>query len=471
MMVTKRGKTYYAVYHDSATNKRVRRSLQCTDKGAAEILEGEIVRRAARVHAGIVDPYEAHAKRPLTEHVDDWHASLIDNAATQAYADLSKKRVTTILDSIGAKLWPDLDPNRIAAYLAERRRMGLSTESTNHYTRRIKQFCRWLVKSKRAPDNPLECLRLLNSRADRRHDRRAFDPDELRQLLNAVQNAPPRFGMKGPERTMLYKLAASTGLRAGELRTLTPRSFDLDADTPVVTVGAAYSKHRREDVQPIRGDLADELRKYLDGRKPTVPVFTMPFWTSVSKMLRADLRRARRLWIRTVEGREERRKQWESGFLTYRDDAGRVLDFHAFRHTFITYLALGGVHPKTAQQLARHSTITLTMDRYTHTNRTADAAALDALPDLSVSKPQPEILRATGTTEHRPNAPVSYLGQSSVRTRGKASGHVRMNATTCHHEKSLQNKGKPAYSPSVSTIEGGGTRTHDLRLKRPMLYH
>ena len=38
--------------------------------------------------------------------------------------------------------------------------------------------------------------------------------------------------------------------------------------------------------------------------------------------------------------------------------------------------------PKTAQQLARHSTITLTMDRYSHTIRGQLATALDVLPDL-----------------------------------------------------------------------------------------
>jgi hypothetical protein len=37
-------------------------------------------------------------------------------------------------------------------------------------------------------------------------------------------------------------------------------------------------------------------------------------------------------------------------------------DLYALRHTFISNLAAGGVHPKTAQGLARHSTITLTMD-------------------------------------------------------------------------------------------------------------
>jgi hypothetical protein len=49
------------------------------------------------------------------------------------------------------------------------------------------------------------------------------------------------------------------------------------------------------------------------------------------------------------------------------DDQGRVVDFHALRHTpalrsfsvggFITNLARTGVHPRYAQVLARHSTI------------------------------------------------------------------------------------------------------------------
>ncbi|MFH5804676.1 hypothetical protein [Alienimonas sp. DA493] len=39
--------------------------------------------------------------------------------------------------------------------------------------------------------------------------------------------------------------------------------------------------------------------------------------------------------------------------MAYRDAAGRVLDFHALRHTFVTNLARSGVHPKHAQALAR----------------------------------------------------------------------------------------------------------------------
>ena len=72
-----------------------------------------------------------------------------------------------------------------------------------------------------------------------------------------------------------------------------------------------------------------------------------------------------------------------------------MADFHSFRHTFISNLARGGVHPKLAQALARHSTITLTMDRYSHTVLGEQSDALAALPDLTGPARQEQ--RATGT--------------------------------------------------------------------------
>jgi integrase len=60
-----------------------------------------------------------------------------------------------------------------------------------------------------------------------------------------------------------------------------------------------------------------------------------------------------------------------------------VADFHALRHTFITNLAMSGVHPKVAQDLARHSTIELTMSRYSHTVMEQRSEAVARLPAFS----------------------------------------------------------------------------------------
>jgi hypothetical protein len=85
--------------------------------------------------------------------------------------------------------------------------------------------------------------------------------------------------------------------------------------------------------------------------------------------------------------------------IPYKDEAERVFDFHATRHQYITGLVLGDAKPKQAQMLARHSSIKLTLDRYTHLDIEGAASALDALPDYTSPKPtaDKQALQATGT--------------------------------------------------------------------------
>ena len=85
-----------------------------------------------------------------------------------------------------------------------------------------------------------------------------------------------------------------------------------------------------------------------------------------AKLVKADLAAARKAWIEKSQTPVEKKLREESSVLTFRDEAGRVFDFHSLRHQYVSNLAAAGIHPKIAQTLARHSTITLTMDRYTH---------------------------------------------------------------------------------------------------------
>lgn len=161
-----------------------------------------------------------------------------------------------------------------------------------------------------------------------------------------TRNGPTRYKMTGPERALLYRMAVETGLRAGKIRSPTPQSFNLAGDPPTATVEAGYSKHRREDVQPLPSTLAAELRGATANCPLDSPVFRMPPPDAVVKMLRADLADARSAWIEEAPDNTERELCETSSFLAYRDEAGRVADFHALRHAFITNLARAGVHPK-----------------------------------------------------------------------------------------------------------------------------
>jgi len=99
-------------------------------------------------------------------------------------------------------------------------------------------------------------------------------------------------------------------------------------------------------------------------------------------MIRADMMEARTLWLSESEDSDDRANRDASDFMKDETLDG-LADFHSLRHTFISMLAVSGVNPKVAQQLARHSTITLTMDRYTHLPSEQLTRAVGLLPDLS----------------------------------------------------------------------------------------
>jgi site-specific recombinase XerD len=44
--------------------------------------------------------------------------------------------------------------------------------------------------------------------------------------------------------------------------------------------------------------------------------------------------------------------------------------FHDLRHSHATHLLVAGVHPKVAQERLGHSTITTTLDLYSHVTET-----------------------------------------------------------------------------------------------------
>jgi len=149
---------------------------------------------------------------------------------------------------------------------------------------------------------------------DRRHDRRSLTDEELARLIAAAEQGAAIVRMTGPDRAMLYRVAVGTGFRANELRSLTPESFDLDADPPTVTVEAGYSKHRRKDVQPIRQDLADLLWPWLETRSRGRPVFeSMPDKTA--KMMKKDLAEAKAKWVMEVKSPEAQKERLDSSFL------------------------------------------------------------------------------------------------------------------------------------------------------------
>ncbi len=348
------------------------------DKVATAQLAAKLEKETELAEAGIIDKYKEHRKRPLAEHLDDFKTSLINKGTTEKHACLVYNRAKAVIENCGFIFIPDISASKVQIYLGERRRSGLSIRSSNFYLQAIKQFSRWLVADNRTTENPLAYLQGQNPKTDIRHARRALSIDELDQLITGTLKGQEHSNMTSKERAILYTLAVNTGLRASELASLTWQSFNLSDSKPSVTVLAAYSKHRRDDILPLRPDIAQQLKTFRQTQTEE-KVFANFQPNKAANMFRKDL---------------------EIAGIDYIDQSGRVADFHALRHTFISNLSQSGVSPKIAQSLARHSTIGLTMDTYTHIGLHDERAALEKLPDLpAIDDKQKAVAMKSGTDD------------------------------------------------------------------------
>ncbi len=383
---TVKSKKWYGRYRDAdGTEHRV---PLATDKRIAQQMLNDILNQVERAKAGIVDEVIEKAKIPLSEHLEDFRQHLMAKNDTPLHV---KNTVNMIKYIAATRKWYDtrsLKAAELEAFLNFiRKERNLSIERCNHYIRAVKCFSRWMVDNDRMEKDPFRRIKVLNTATDQRHHRRPLSAEEFTLMIDAARTGPPTQGLSSRDRVMLYYIAAWTGFRKKELGSLTPRHLFLDSTVPYLTVPASYSKRKRNDMQFLHPGLVELLKAWLAKRNPGPEEILFPISKEISgvdrntaEMIAYDLAAARNFWIAESQTPEEEKKREESDFLKYKDSQGKFADFHGLRHTFITNLSLNGVDPKTAQTLARHSTMELTMNVYTHLNDKRQIDAINLLP-------------------------------------------------------------------------------------------
>jgi integrase len=502
------------------------------DRTAAEQMLAALVRKAELGKAGVSDPYEAHHARPLAEHLDDFERELTARDNAPRYVALVISRLRSLLTGCGFVFIHDLSASRAMDWLADLRRKGrpraelppgqewftareaaallgvkplsvgtavrrqrldaagkgkarrfpratvealqdrlaggVSVQTTNDYLSALKSFGRWLVKDRRTGESPFAHLSGGNARVDRRHDRRELEADELRRLLAAARDSGLSYrGLTGADRCALYAAACGTGYRAGGLASLTPESFDLAGDVPTATLAARRNKSRVVKVQPLPADVAELLRGYLAGKPAGQPV-----WGGT--------------WGRDRKGAEMLRIDLDAAGIPYAvagPDGPLYADFHALRHSYLTLGGRAGIDLRTLQELAGHSTPTLTA-RYSHRRLYDLAGAVEKLPNfLPGDGPSVETLRATGT-DGREGAnlrqPVESFRPACATAEAACVPMRRVDDAGPEREENaagpnpLELQGVEAGCVHLRAVEdraGDGARTHDSHVGNVALYH
>lgn len=210
----------------------------------------------------------------LSDHLADFRKARGQKGSTATHVKKTISRVKRIINDTGFESINDIDPESVEEVLQE---MLVTDEighrTYNHYLQAMDSFCRWMTP-KRMPFNPLSGMHRLNTEVDIRRKRRALSPREMAQLLESARNSGTLIEcFNGELRARLYFTSFLTGLRRREQGSLTPQSFNLEAEQPVIVIEAACSKHRKKDTLPIHPELLVLLKKWLPTLGPDEHLF------------------------------------------------------------------------------------------------------------------------------------------------------------------------------------------------------
>ncbi len=401
--------TYTAKYRDGE-GKVCEVATGCTDKDAARSVLAGLRKRAELVKAKVISPDQDriadHQKTPVADHITAYIDYQRDRGRNADHIKNYQTRLTRSADECRFRWLSELNADRLEKWLstlAEAPRAGdgdtspqlVSASVYNGYVEAWVAFGNWMIGKringrrsnmqgeKRLLVNPFGGIGKRDKSQDRRRVARAMTEAELSRLLKSARERPvvaaetvrrgPNKGERlivlsddrraklerlGAERALIYKTAILTGLRKGELRSMSVCDLSF-GDVPFVKLQARNEKNRQGSTLPIRSDLAAELRTWIAGKSSTDPVFRVP--SGLLDILDKDI---------------------EAAGIPKIDAEGRVVHFHALRHSFGTHLSRSGVTPRVAQAAMRHSNISLTMTTYTDPRLLDTAAAVESLPDF-----------------------------------------------------------------------------------------
>jgi integrase len=327
------------------------------DKRATQILLAQLEEKAARRRAGIPDPHQTG--RPLDDLLTEYLAVLESRDTGERHRQTVEKHVAAAMVSAKWQTLADVSLDGLTLHLGRLKKKGDANATLNAHARSVRGFVKWAARKERVAD-PLAEFSAYNEAVTRRRSRRILTDAELAALLAFVEtNSPPR-AMPGPERRLLYEVAAYTGFRASELGALTPERFLLAGPCPGIYLPADESKGKAEAIQPLPDFLLARLLPWIAG-KPT----GRPVWPG--------------RWAENRRGAWWIQRDLRKAGIGLDDGDGRLTNFHSLRRSYITAVVESGATIKEAQELARHSSPTLTFAVYAQASAAKKHAVVNRL--------------------------------------------------------------------------------------------
>ena len=315
-----------------------------TRKEAATKLAAAIAER----NSGVV--YDS-GSITVGEYLGEWLRSVRGTVRERTWRRSEEVVRLHLVPALGRTRLDGLSALQLQALYRSKLDSGLSPRTVRmvHTTlhKALKQAVRWSL----VPRNVSEAV---DPPRERGTEIRPLDEGQAKSLLRSA---------RGERFEALYVMAVTTGMRSGELLGL--RWEDVDLQAGIVRVRRTVFNGRVEAPKTAKGRRSIKLNR-----------------ASVAA-LRQHPRRGE--WVfcngvgRPMSVHNLHNRSWKP--LLKRASLPDIR-FHDLRHTCATLLLTKGVHPKVVQEMLGHSSISVTLDIYSHVLPTMQEKAVEAMEGI-----------------------------------------------------------------------------------------
>ncbi len=378
-------------------------SLDTSDKRCAEKRRDELRKEKLYERDGLILPKAIReaSQQELSSHLQDFLADMRCRGKSDKYLANLEFRIGKLIDGCSWSTVKEITADSFQMW--RRQQDGLAAKTANDYLEAVRCFLGWMIRNGRAQFNPLQIIEKIKVVEEETRQRRAFTAEEFCRLLRVVPE----------DRRAVYLMAIHTGLRRSELAALKWTDVRLEGAIPFVQVRASTTKNGKSVTMRLHEDVATALGNMVN--------------TGADELIFPRFPRIERF-----------QRDLKLAGVAYRDESGRVADFHSLRKTFCTNLANAGVASRVAMTLMRHSDRRLTDKTYTDENLLGTSSAIGAIPSYSIQASQgaSQSLVPGGPSEshgvtvsggEETSEPIENIGQIRFQTLGVTRGHINEN--------------------------------------------
>lgn len=267
-----------------------------------------------------------------------------------------------VIPYIGTARLQRVSPEMLQALYAKLERNGASERLRQMVHVRLHKLFKTAQRWKLVSQNPCDSI---DPPRVPKAPVRYYDVDQAKSFLEAI---------KGDRYEALYAVAIGTGMRQGELFALQWPNVDLRAGTISI-------QFTLQDTG--QGPLRRELKTKNSSRMVALPEFALEALRKHRKTTLSDGSSSDWVFSDQLGGPLRKsnfiRREFKQAI---RRSGLPELHFHGLRHTAATLLLSQGVNAKVVQEMLGHSTVSMTLDTYSHVTPSLQRSAANALNEL-----------------------------------------------------------------------------------------